>query len=123
MVRNAESPGTLRRRNAIAPGPHRSGCGAVSGSAGTGTAAFTQSMPPPPADTPAAAGGSTRANAAPSSTSIIGLSMALDRAEQPQSWSGSNPITRNPSTVDPATHVGVCSPCILHKEGRDGKDK
>jgi hypothetical protein len=52
--------------------------------------------------------------------------MALERAEQSQSWSGSssgsNSITRNPATLDPATHAGVCSPCILHKEGGEGKD-
>jgi hypothetical protein len=57
----------------------------------------------------------------------IALSMALDRAEQrPEpvrlvGWL--YPITRNPATLDPATHSGVCSPCILQQGGREGNDK
>jgi hypothetical protein len=35
---------------------------------------------------------------------------------------GSNPITRNPATLDVPTHAGVCSPCVLRQEGREGKD-
>ena len=57
---------------------------------------------------------------------IIALSMALDRAEQrPEpvwlvGWL--EPDYPKPATLDPATHAGVCSPCILHQEGREGKD-
>jgi Tol biopolymer transport system component len=48
---------------------------------------------------------------------------AFTKRETTRVSAGSNPITRNPATLDPATHAGVCSPRTLHTEGRDGKDK
>jgi Tol biopolymer transport system component len=52
------------------------------------------------------------------------LVVLLDRAEQrPEPvWLDCwlEPDYPNPATLDPATHSGVCSPCILHKESGEG---